>query len=375
MLTASVARSSLTKVEAYPPSVRIAIGTRKGLWLATDDHGSWQVSQPLQDMAEFASVAWIPRPGDQMRLLAGARSWFWGPTVMMSDDGGATWTEPASGAVTFPPDTGAAVERIWTLEPDPATDDVVWAGAEPHSLWRSTDGGASFELNRALWDHPHRPNWMGGAGGPAIHNVHRRADGSTYVAMTGGGVYRSADGLAEWAPANRGISASFMPDPDPEYGQCVHRLAIDAANPDRMYVQNHGGVFRSDDGGVRWAEISDGLPESEFGFVVLAHPSRGDTVWVIPIRAETMLPADGDLLVWKTEDAGATWSPCGEGLPSDFYAAVLRDAAHVIEHDGAAVLAFGTRNGLVFVSTDEGVSFTQVADNLPDVLSLRICAA
>ena len=352
--------------------MRIAIGTRKGLWLANGDGTDWQVSQPLQDMAEFASVAWIPRAGDGPRLLAGARSWFWGPTVLMSDDGGRTWTEPKAGAVTFPPDTGAAVERIWTLEPDPAEPNVVWAGVEPHSLWRSNDGGTTFELNRALWDHPHRPDWMPGAGGPAVHNVHRRADGSTLIALTGAGVYRSADGVTGWEPANRGISAVFMPDPDPEYGQCVHRLAVDGADPSRLYVQNHGGVFRSDDSGDHWTEISAGLPESEFGFVVLAHPSRGGTAWVIPIRAETMLPADGRLLAWKTEDAGATWTAQGEGLPEDFYAAVLRDAAHIVPYGDGVALAFGTRNGSVFVSVDEGATFTEVASKLPDVLSLRI---
>lgn len=352
--------------------MRIAIGTRKGLWTADGDESGWDVHQPHQAMAEFASVSWIPRESAEPRLLVGARSWFWGPTVLASDDGGQTWTEPEAGAVVFPPDTGAAVERIWTLEPDPVDPDVVWAGVEPHSLWRSADGGTTFELNRGLWEHPHRPHWMGGAGGPAIHNVHRRPDGSTLVAMTGGGVYRSADGQTDWVPANRGISAVFMPDPDPEYGQCVHRLAVDAANPARLYVQNHGGVFRSDNSGDSWVEISTGLPESEFGFVVLAHPTRGDTLWVIPIRAETMLPADGDLLVWKSEDAGETWVAQGTGLPHDFYAAVLRDAAHVVPYGDDAALAFGTRNGLVYASLDGGMTFTEVASNLPDVLSLRI---
>lgn len=354
--------------------MRIAIGTRKGLWLATGAGSDWDVTQPIPEMAEFASVAWIPRTDREPRLLVGARSWFWGPTVLMSDDGGATWTEPAAGAIVFPPDTGAAVERIWTLEPDPYTADVVWAGAEPHSVWRSVDGGATFELNRALWEHPHRPDWMAGAGGPSAHNIHRRADGSTYIAMTGAGVYRAKDGLTGWEPANRGISASFMPDPDPEYGQCVHRLAIDGANPDRMYVQNHGGVFRSDNAGDSWVDISAGLPSSEFGFVVLAHPSHGNTAWVIPIREETMLPADGHLRVWKTIDAGETWTASTSGLPDDFFAATLRDAAHVIPYDDGVALAFGTRNGSVFVSLDAGSSFTEIARDLPDVLSVRICS-
>lgn len=355
--------------------MKIAVGTRKGLWLATRTGDGWEVRQPLQDMAEFASVAWVPRDPGPPRLLAGARSWFWGPTVISSDDLGVTWSQREAAPIAFPADTGAAFVRAWTLEPDPFEPGVVWAGGEPHSLWRSTDDGESFELVRGLWDHPHRPQWMGGAGGPALHNVHRRADGSSLVAMTGAGVYRSADGLTDWEPANRGISADFMPDPDPEYGQCVHRLAVDAQDSSRLYVQNHGGVFRSDDSGDSWTDISAGLPVSEFGFVVLAHPRAGETVWVIPIRAETMLPAEGRLRVWRSQDAGRTWLPSERGLPDECYAAVLRDAAHVAMVGDHAVLAFGTRNGQVFASDDGGVSFTRVAEGLPDVLSLRIWPA
>jgi len=354
--------------------MRIAMGTRKGLWTAEGGPDGWAVSQPLKDMAEFASVAWIPRPGAEPRLLVGARSWFWGPTVLMSDDGGTTWSEPEAGSIAFPEDTGAAIERIWTLEPDPYQENVVWAGGEPHSLWKSEDGGVSFELNRPLWDHPHRTEWMGGAGGPSVHNVHRRADGSALIAMTGGGVYRSADGESDWQPANRGITADFLPDPDPEYLQCVHRLAVDGVDPSKLYVQNHGGVFRSENSGDSWVEISAGLPASEFGFVVLAHPTKADTIWVIPILAETMLPADGLLRVWKSEDAGQTWTAQGEGLPDDFYAAVLRDAAHVVPYGDDAALAFGTRNGHVYASLDGGTTFERVAQDLPDMLSVRISA-
>lgn len=352
--------------------MKIAIGTRKGLWLAEGWGSTWALSQPLKDMAEFAAVGWLVRDARPTRLLTGVRSWFWGPTVMHSDDFGETWSEKEQAPIAFPPDAGVALERVWTIEADPLAPDVVWAGGEPHSLWRSTDAGESFALVRGLWDHPHRPEWMPGAGGPSIHNVHRRSDGSTLVAMTGGGVYRSADGLTEWVPANRGISADFMPDPDPEYGQCVHRLAVDAVNPQRLYVQNHGGVFRSDDSGDSWVDISSGLPESEFGFVMLAHPTQADNIWVIPIRAETMLPANGELLLWHSDNAGSTWTPQGSGLPIDFYATVLRDAAHTVAGPVDPVIAFGTRNGHVFVSEDGGGHFVEIACHLPDVLSVRI---
>lgn len=354
--------------------MRIAIGTRKGLWTAVGGADGWEVSQPLREMAEFSSVGWMPQGGDAPpRLIVGARSWFWGPSVLVSDDDGATWSEPAAGAITFPPEAGAAIERVWTIQADPREPGVVWAGCEPHSLWRSADGGASFTLNASLWDHPHRADWMPGAGGPAIHTIIPRPDGSMLVAMSTGGVYRSADSDTGWVPANRGIKVDFQPDEYPEYGQCVHRIAVDGGDPTRVYAQNHGGVFRSDDSGDSWQPIMDGLP-ADFGFVVLAHPTRGDTAWVIPISAETMFPPEGRLRLWRTDDAGGSWREVGSGLPDDHYASVMRDAAHVVDIDGVACIAFGTRNGSVYASTDEGETFTEVASRLPDVLSVRASA-
>ena len=338
------------------------------------DDGDWTVSQPLKQMAEFASVAWVPMGDDRPpRLVVGARSWFWGPSVLTSDDDGVTWSEPEAGAVVFPADTGAAVERIWNLTPDPREPGTVWAGVEPHSLWSSVDGGTTFTLNRALWDHPHRADWTPGAGGPAVHTIVPRPDAGLVIAMSTGGVYRSADSATGWEPANKGITVVFGPDPYPEYGQCVHRIAMDAEDPNRLYAQNHGGVFRSDDGGTSWQPIMEGLP-ADFGFVVLAHPTRGGTAWVIPIDDETMFPPGGRLRLWRTDDAGGTWREVGDGLPDDHYASVLRDAAHVTDIDGIAAIAFGTRNGSVYASRDEGETFVEVATRLPDVLSVRASA-
>ena len=352
--------------------MRIAIGTRKGLWTAQGDGNGWEVSQPIRTMAEFSSVAWLPQgDGRAPRLLAGARSWFWGPSVLVSDDDGKTWSDPEAGAIGFPKESDAALERIWTLTPDPREAGVIWAGCEPHSLWRSADGGASFTLNEGLWGHPHRPEWQPGGGGATIHTIVPRADGSLLVAMSTGGVYRSADSDGGWVPANRGITAGFQPDEYPEFGQCVHRIAVDGADPERVYAQNHGGVFRSDDSGDSWTSIADGLP-ADFGFVVLAHPTRGGSAWVIPIDAETMFPPEGRLRLWRTDDAGGTWAAVGTGLPDEHHASVMRDAAHAIDVGGEAAIAFGTRNGCVYASLDDGRSFTEVASRLPDVLSVRI---
>ncbi len=354
--------------------MRIAIGTRKGLWTAKGMPGDWTVSQPLKQMAEFASVAWLPMgAGRPPRLIVGARSWFWGPSVLTSDDEGATWSEPEAGAVTFPTDLGAAVERIWNLTPDPREPGRVWAGVEPHSLWKSVDGGTTFTLNQALWDHPHRADWRPGAGGPAVHTIVPRPDAGMVIAMSTGGVYRSGDSDSGWEPANQGIKVLFAPDPYPAYGQCVHRIAMDAENPELLYAQNHGGVYRSHDAGTSWQSIAAGLP-ADFGFVVLAHPTRAGSAWVIPIDDNTMLPPEGRLRLWRTYDSGESWEEVGDGLPNDHFASVLRDAAHVIDLDGTAAIAFGTRNGSVYASVDEGETFDEVTHRLPDVLSVRLSA-
>ena len=177
-------------------------------------------------MQEVPSIAFDTR-GDRVRLLVGGRSEHWGPTVFRSDDLGETWDETTNGAIRFPADTGVSLERVWQLTPDsPQRPDVVWAGCEPTSLWRSTDGGASFELVRGLWDHPHRPQWAPGFGGAAVHTVlPDPASDRVLVAMSTGGVYASDDGSTRWTPSNTGISAYFLPDPQPEFGQCVHKVA------------------------------------------------------------------------------------------------------------------------------------------------------
>jgi photosystem II stability/assembly factor-like uncharacterized protein len=190
------------------------------------------------------------------------------------------------------------------------------------------------------------------------------------VAMSTGGAYRSTDGGASWHPTNRGISAYFMPDPNPEFGQCVHKVARDAQNPARLYAQNHRGVYRSDDHGEAWTSIADGLP-TDFGFTVVTHPHRGDDLWLVPVVSDgERIPPGGVLQVQHSTDAGASWTTQTTGLPSPSYTAVMRDAAGT---DGAEEpgFYFGTRNGDVFASTDEGATFERIAQQLPDVLVVR----
>ncbi|MDQ1536590.1 MAG: hypothetical protein QOE58_983 [Actinomycetota bacterium] len=370
-MTQTTAASQATQTAQTTQTV-LAIGTRKGLWLArSDDRSTWSLDGPHFFMREVPSISFDTRDG-QTRLLVGVRSEHWGPTVVRTDDLGKTWDETAEGAIAFPKDTGAAVERIWQITPDEHDDQVVWASTEPQALWRSADRGETFSLVRGLWEHPHRTQWGAGYGGAAIHTIlPDPADRSAMVvAMSTGGVYATADGGETWKAHNRGITARFMPDPYPEFGQCVHKVARDSATPSRLYAQNHHGVFRSDDNAATWTSIADGLP-TDFGFTVLAHPSRGDTLWLVPITADgERFPPGAQLQVQRSSDAGSTWTTCNAGLPAPSYTCVLRDAATADTHEAAGVY-FGTRNGEVYASRDEGDSFSRIAEQLPDVLCVR----
>ena len=351
----------------------VGIGTRKGLWLArSTDRRQWTIDGPHFLMSEVLSLLFDTRDG-RSRLLVGFRSSHWGPSLQYSDDLGATWTENPEGAIAFPEGSDTALKATWQLVADPHDDRVTWAGTEPQGLWRSEDAGQTFSLNRGLWDHPHRPEWGEGAGGGAIHTVlpHPTDPQSMLVAMSTGGVYNTRDGGDSWTPGNKGIHAYFMPhDEWPEFGQCVHKVARDGVTPTRLYAQNHRGVYRSDDEGVTWQSIEEGLP-TNFGFVVLTHPRRADTVWLVPIASDgERIPPAAQLQLQRSRDAGETWETLTNGLPGSCYTDVLRDAAG-LDTDEQPGIYFGTRNGEVYASTDEGESFSLIASQLPDVLCVR----
>ncbi|GGU48913.1 glycosyl hydrolase [Streptomyces daghestanicus] len=355
--------------------VLLAVGTRKGLFLGRRRGGVWDFDADPYFTAQAVYSVAVDTRGDTPRLLAGGDSAHWGPSVFHSDDLGRTWTEPPRPAVRFPEDTGASLERVWQLHPSAAEPGVVWAGTEPAALYRSEDRGESFELVRPLWEHPTRARWVPGGGGEGLHTVltDARDPRAVTVAVSTAGVFRTTDGGASWSPSNSGVSAVFLPDPHPEFGQCVHKVARDAADPDRLYLQNHWGVYRSDDAGAHWTDIGAGLP-STFGFAMATHPRRGGTAYVFPVNADAdRVPADRRCRVFRTSDAGRGWEPLTAGLPrEDHYGPVLRDALCTAEDTGdRAGVYFGNRNGELYASADDGDTWRQLAAHLPDVLCVR----
>jgi len=351
------------------------IGTRKGLLVtrSEDSRRTWIPDELRFANQEVYAVA-IDARRDPPRLFASGTTGWWGPFFAYSDDLGATWKEPEQAAVSFPASTETALIRVWQIQPGPTNQPgVVYAGVEPHALFRSEDRGESFSLVQGLWDHPHRKEWRPGQGGACLHTVipHPTDPRECLVAMSTGGVYRTVDGGSSWSPANRGIEAGFAPEGArfPEYGQCVHKVAMHPDRPARLYAQNHGGVYRSDDAGGRWEAIEAGLP-SNFGFPIVVHPHEPDTVYAFPL-GDARFPVDSRCCVYRSRDAGASWQALSDGLPEDPYrGAVLRDALCADAADPAG-LYFGTRVGEVFASRDGGESWSLAASRLPDVLSVR----
>ena len=350
----------------------ILVGTTKGLF-AID--GANSLRGPWLEGTSIPSVAYDPR---SKRVLAGANSFFFGNSVRRSDDLGNTWVEAETPNIKFPEDTGAKIVQIWQIVPSPHEPGVLYAGVEPAALFKSTDNGESWELVRGLWDHPHRPTWQPGGGGLGLHTilVDPRDPKRIVIAISTGGVYVTEDGGNTWRASNKGVRAEYNPEDQrfPEYGQCVHKVARDSGNPDRLFLQNHFGLYRSDDCGGSWTDIANGVP-SDFGFAVVAHPGKADTAFIIPLVADVKRwTPEAQCRVYRTTNAGASWEPLTCGLPQqDAYVTVLRDGFCT---DGAdpASFYFGTRGGEVYASHDDGENWHALAEHLPPVLTVKAAA-
>jgi len=352
--------------------VLVLVGTTKGAFLCASDDGrtDWEVAGPYFAGQEVYALALDTR-GGRRRILAGTHSAHWGPTVSISDDLGRSFSHPERAPIRFPDGSGLSLKQVWQIVPSGAGDEV-YAGVEPAALFLSRDAGQTWSLNEGLFTHPHRTEWQPGGGGLCMHTVLPRGD-KLYVAISTGGVYRSDDGGQSWRPRNVGIRAPFLPEGHqyPEFGQCVHKVAADAADPTRLYLQHHWGVYRSDDAGDSWQNIGAGLP-SDFGFACVAHPRDAGTAFVLPIEADMFRAVpDARLRVYRTRDAGASWQALADGLPQEgAYECVLRDGM-AADRLAPAGLYFGTRSGKLYASNDEGDSWRQLHAGLPPIVCVK----
>ncbi len=345
--------------------VLVLIGTKKGAFILESDErredwrlrGPFCENWPIYHMTYDAATNAI--------YAGGGNSWF-GPAVWRSADLGETWSQ--SGAGLSYGDEGPVVQKVWHVAGDHG---LLYAGVDPAGLFRSADGGATWEHVAGLREHPSCAEWQPGFGGLCLHSivVHPDDPKRLWVAISAVGTFYSDDGGATWQTRNKGVRAEFAPVRYPEFGQCVHKLLL-APGAARLYQQNHCGVYRSDDGGQQWHEISEGLP-SDFGFPLAIHPHDAQTLYVIPLEGNGRLVPDGKMAVWRSRDGGDSWTQQTAGLPAEnAYLGVLREAMAVDTLDRAGVY-FGTSTGQVFGSNDEGDSWMQLTDYLPSVWSVE----
>jgi photosystem II stability/assembly factor-like uncharacterized protein len=305
-------------------------------------------------------------------VVTGTSAW-WGPGLRVSTDLGATWQEPSS--VRFAEGRGHSVERVWITKQarTPAGETVLYAGVAPAALFRSSDGGATWEEVQSLTDHESRPQWTPGGGGLMVHSLcpHPTDPARLFVGISAAGAFRTDDGGETWAPKNRGVRADFTPDKFPEVGVCVHHMEMHPANPDILYQQNHCGVYRTDNAGDDWTDISDGLP-SRFGFPFAVLPHNGDTVFVCPVESdEYRLMPDGAFRIYRSRNRGDAWEPLTDGLPqTNAHQIVLRHGMTTDTLDPAGVYV-GTAGGQLLASRDEGDHWELLFNWLPPITSVQ----
>jgi photosystem II stability/assembly factor-like uncharacterized protein len=364
--------------------VRVLVGTRKGAFVLTSDgkREQWEVSGPHFGGWEIFHLK--GSPVDPNRIYASQSNGWFGQTIQRSDDGGKTWS-PVGNQFFYDGVPGThqwydgtqhpwEFARVWHLEPSLTDPDTVYAGVEDAALFRSGDGGQTWQELSGLRDASGHL-WQPGAGGMCLHTIllDPSDPARIFVAISAAGAFRTDDAGKSWRPVNRGLRSEFvLPDPDAKVGHCVHSLAMHPSRPDVLFMQKHWDVMRSDDAGESWHEVSGNLP-SDFGFPIEVHTHEPETVYVVPIKSDTEhYPPEGKLRVYRSRTGGDEWEALTNGLPQhDCYVNVLRDAMAVDTLDSCGVY-FGTTGGQVYASADAGDTWTPIVRDLPAVLSVEV---
>lgn len=351
-------------------SVLILVGTKKGAFILESDaaRGAWALRGPFCETWPIQHVVADAQTGTI--YAAGGNEWF-GPAVWKSVDRGQTWTHSSAG-LTYG-EGEEPIKSVWSLAQGP---DGLYAGVEPAGLFKSTDGGDTWRHVAGLRAHPSRAAWQPGGGGLILHAIvpHPEDPSKIWVAISAAGVFHTADGGETWEPRNRGTRADFNPEDQryPEFGQCVHSLVLAPGSRERLYQQNHCGMYRSDDGGRQWVSIEAGLP-STFGFPAAVHPRDPETLFLLPLNGDIhgrYMP-DAKAAVWRTRDGGTSWTALRAGLPQqDAFFGVLRQALSTDRLEPPGVY-FGTGGGALFASADEGESWRCLAQHLPAISSVE----
>lgn len=356
----------------------LAIGTKKGVFVAEAPSSRDKFTLRGPSGPGVAVYSTLIDTRSSPRIFASSCNAFFGMKVLRSNDLGKSFAETKS-APEFPKDDGRALANIWAIEPGAGRDEL-WCGVEPASLFRSRDGGDSWQMVNGISNHEHARKWMPGNGGLCMHTI--VPDGKRlHLGISTGGHYLSEDGGETFRPSNAGVGAGFVPEPYPEFGQCVHKIVRTPHAPGRLYMQNHGGwadwsgpggprpdigVLRSDDHGKTWRSIAKGLP-SDFGFGIVVHPESADTVYVMPHETTTRACPGGAPAVWRSANGGASWTKLAKGLPA-------KESFFTVQRDGLAIdpgrspaLYFGTTTGQLWMGRDGGETWECLFDSLPPI--------
>jgi hypothetical protein len=381
--------------------VRVLVGTKKGGFVCESDakRENWDISGPFFTGWEIYHMK--GSAVDPNRIYASQSSGWFGQVIQRSDDGGKTWFTPGSKPEELVSPQGWPqgesnkfvydgvpgthqhfdgtqrpweFKRVWHLEPSLSEVDTVYAGVEDAAIFKSANGGTTWNEMSGLRNHDTGPHWGPGAGGMCLHTILQDPTNPNrmYVAISAAGAFRTDDGGDTWKPINKGLKSEYIPDPDAPVGHCVHRIDFHPSRPDTLFMQKHWDIMRTDNAGDEWREVSGNLP-TDFGFPIRVHPHEPETIYVIPIKSDSehFVP-DARLRVYRSRTGGNEWEALTNGLPqSNVYVNILRGAMAVDSLDKAGVY-FGTTGGQVYYSADDGDNWSAIATHVPSVLSVEV---